>query len=303
MRRARVTYEGAFHHSMNRGYEGRTIFFSDHDRTTFIKLLASVQQTTKIRLLAYCIMNNHYHLIIQDVSSRMAAFFKLLNGQYATYFRKQYGGRGYVFQDRYKSMLIQDDAYLLLSIAYTLNNPVKINRCDCYLDFPWSSGRHYFSTSAEEWLDAHYVEDLFDDYESMRHFVDSQRDLDHLPITKTPMGMVVGGEEFIPQALSKADRRSTKPSLERNRIDDKYFEPVEKVIFEFEKMHQIKINDIQRHTHHGKRLRSILLVLLKDLAGLRYRDIAKFDLFSDLSTGSLGMIYRRGKEKKIEEKC
>ena len=298
MRRARVTYEGAFHHAMNRSHGGRSLFLSDQDRSTFINIMASAQKTAKIRLLAYCIMSNHYHLIIQDLTNRMATFFKHLNGEYARYFRKKHGGRGYVFQDRYKSLLIQDDAYLLLSIAYTLNNPVKINRCACYLDYPWSSGQLYFSASAEEWLDVHYVENLFDDYESMKHFVDRQKDLDQLPVTKTPMGLVVGGEEFVPQALAKADRRSSGPSLERNRADDQYFEPVEKVIYEFEKKNRIKISEIRCCTHKEKRLRAQLLVLLKDLAGLRYRDIAKIDLFSDLSCGSLGMIYHRVKCQK-----
>lgn len=100
MRLPRRTYDGAFHHAMNRGYEGRPIFRSAADKKFFLALLERIQPLTKIRILAYCVLDNHYHLVIQNAFGRMSDFFKQLNGQYAVYYRKRHGGRGYVFQDR-----------------------------------------------------------------------------------------------------------------------------------------------------------------------------------------------------------
>ena len=298
MRRARITYEGAFHHAMNRGFEGRKIFTYDRDKKKFIDLLAEIQTLTRIRVLAYCVLDNHYHVIIQDTTDRLADFFKQLNGQYATYYRQKYGGRGYVFQDRYKSMLIQDDAYLMVALAYVLNNPVKAGLCDEFTSNLWSSGSCYFSNTPVQWLDSAYIEDLFGSFDNLFCFVDSQRDLDQLPIIKTPMGQVIGGEEFVPQALERADRRFYEPSHEHRRIDDLYHDPVEKVIQEFEKKYNVRLREIDGSSTEGKRLKGDLLVLLKEKAGLRYRDIARFDLFADVGLSSLSMMYKRTKSRK-----
>lgn len=299
MRRARITYEGALHHGMNRGYEGRIIFSDDQDRQTFLSLLDKTQELTQIRLLAFCLMDNHYHLILQNLSGRMSEFFKQLNGQYGTYFRKRYGGRGYVFQDRYKSKLIQDEAYLMLSIAYVLNNPVKASLARSYDKYPWSSGGAYFKEECDGSLvDCNYVNDLFCSVKELKKWIISTQDLDELPTVKSEMGLIVGGEEFIERAEELANRRSGLESTKMRRLNDRYYEPVEKVIQEFERIHRVKLVEIDTRTHIGKRLRTELLVHLKDRAGLRYVDIIQMDLFAGLSLGGLGCNYRNYKTKK-----
>ena len=104
---------------MNRGYDGNPIFAQATEKEIFLTLLANNAQSTRIRILAYCLMDSHYHLVLENSSGRMSDFFKQLNGQFGTIYRKNKGGRGYVFQDRYKSLLIQDDSYLVMVIGYT----------------------------------------------------------------------------------------------------------------------------------------------------------------------------------------
>lgn len=297
MRRARATYEGAMHHGMNRGYEGRPIFKEKTDKEVFIDLLEKVQGLTKISLYAYCIMENHYHLLFQNSSNRLADFFKQLNGRYGSYFRQRHGGRGYVFQGRYKSTLIQNEAYLMLCLAYLLNNPVKANMAKAAKEYPWSSSRYYFSGEAPIWLDTGLIEDFFGKKSELWGFVDARAGLEKLPMIKTDRGMIIGGEEFVPKALEKADRRSGRQSLKRKRLDDFFFEPVEQVFYELEQKHGIKFEDLDCTTYSGKRHRAELLIQLKDRAGLRYVDIAELDLFSDLSINSLGTMYKRAKSK------
>ena len=298
MRRARITYVGALHHGMNRGYEGKILFADDQDRQTFLDLLEKNQGLTRIRLLAFCLMDNHYHLVLQNMNGRMSEFFKQLNGQYGTYYRQRYGGRGYVFQDRYKSKLIQDDAYLMLSIAYVLNNPVKAGLSKSFERYSWSSGSHYFTDKTEQSIvDRVYVEELFGSEKELKRWMTSTKDMDDLPSVKSEMGLIIGGEEFIPQAEALADRRLGKESTLMRRLDDQNFEPVEKVIQEFERKYGLKIDDIDTNNHAGKRLRTELLVHLKDRAGLRYVDIIQMDVFSRLSLGGLGCNYRDYKIK------
>jgi len=97
MRRARVTYLGAYHHIMNRGIRGIDIFSDMKLRDDFIKLLGG---KLKIKLLAYCLMNNHYHLILQNSSDKLSEFMKELNGHYGIIYSKKVGNKGYVFQGR-----------------------------------------------------------------------------------------------------------------------------------------------------------------------------------------------------------
>ena len=93
MRRARITYRGAFHHAMNRGHDGLKIFRKDDDKEFFLNLLGEYSKNLKTRILAYCLMDNHYHLVVQNISGRMSDFFKQVNGQYGGYYR---GPRGTV---------------------------------------------------------------------------------------------------------------------------------------------------------------------------------------------------------------
>jgi REP element-mobilizing transposase RayT len=277
---------------MNRGYEGRPIFRAEPDKTFFLELLKKVQALTRISILAYCVMDNHYHLVLQNDSGKMSEFFKQLNGQYAIYYRKRHGGRGYVFQDRYNSMLIQDDAYLMIAIAYVLSNPVAAKMADSFTVYPWSSGSFYFNKEKCAAVDCGYVEELFGTKKELQRFV-LETDLDELPVVHSDLGQIIGGEEFIPLATDMAERRTGKESVERRRVQDKYFEPLGKVFQEFEREHRIKIEELNVQTYAGKKMRAELLVHIKDRAGMTYREIAKLDLFGDLELNSLGCIYRR----------
>lgn len=298
MRRARLSYEGAILHGMNRGYNGQVIFVDALDKQIFIDLIAKAQGLTHVGVLAYCVMDNHYHLIVQDNSSRLADFFKQLNGQYASHYRKRHGGKGYVFQDRYKSSLIQDEGYVMLCLAYVLNNPIKAKLVGVYEEYPWSSADVYFSAEQPCWMDGVFFEEIFGDEQGLRQFVNANADLNELPMVKTPMGWMIGGDEFVPLALERSDRRSQQPSMQRKRMTDDAFEPVEKVLQEFERMNRVRLSELDTGCYIGKRLRSDLLVNLKERAGLRYRELAEMDLFSDLSINSLGAIYHRTRKKK-----
>jgi hypothetical protein len=279
---------------MSRGHDGRPIIAAREDKTVFIGLLEKARKLTRIRLMAYCVLDNHYHLLIQNVSGRMGEFFKHLNGEYAVYHRRTHGGRGYVFQDRYRSMLIQDDAYLMVALAYILNNPVRAGLCRRFSDYPWSSAGDYFNAEGGGIPDRLFIEELFGTRDRFVDFV-GKNPVDELPVIKSELGLIIGGEDFIPSAVDLSERRSGRECCERRRDDDFCFEPPDKVIREFEGKQRIRMDNIPIHTHAGKRLRAELLVALKDRAGLHYREIARMDLFGDMRCASLGSVYKRCK--------
>ena len=220
MRRARITYQGAYHHVMNRGYEGKPIFKNVTEKEFFLELLKIYSEKLRIRIFSYCIMDNHYHLILENSSGRMSDFLKQLNGNYGSYYRKEHGGKGYVFQDRYKSILIQDDSYLILAIAYVLNNPVRAGITNNFSDYEWSSASSIFNKNKKEQkgdpvIDVSYLEELFETEKNYSGAVRGFGD-EILPVIGTKVGKIIGGEEFISEAMKRYDRRIGKESLRRN---------------------------------------------------------------------------------------
>jgi putative transposase len=93
MKRVRITYPGAFHHLMNRGFEGKTILMSKETKAQFLDYMEDAAKKMKVRIFAYSILDTHYHLVLENSSGRMSDFMKLLNGQYGRYYRKITGGK------------------------------------------------------------------------------------------------------------------------------------------------------------------------------------------------------------------
>jgi REP element-mobilizing transposase RayT len=243
MRHARLTWEGAFHHIMNRGVNEEKIFSSADLKSKYIELLAEKSVIYRMRILAYCIMDNHYHLLLQNSSGKLSEFMRNLNSQYGFYYRRVIGGKGYVFQDRFKSTLIQNESYLVQAIVYVIQNPVRANLVDRFDNYSWSSGSLYFSGDNKSFIDRGFVEDLFGSKENFFMALQSAHKQKYV-VKRSKYGQIFGDEEFIKEAEKKYDRRKERSVRENKRTDDRYFEPVEKIIFEFQQKYGIKLEDI-----------------------------------------------------------
>jgi REP element-mobilizing transposase RayT len=300
MRSPRQTFPEAFHHATSRGIDGKKIFAGDDDKKYFLELLGKKAKLNGLRIFAYCLMDNHYHLVLENRSGRLSDFFRQLNGHYGQYYRKRTKSRGYVFQSRFYSSLVQDESYLVLAIKYVLLNPVKAGMAESALAYPWSSAGQYFTKTGADWLAAGFVEGLFGSRQGLLGALGAASD-EPLPIVKTRLGPVVGGEDFIEEAQTRFDRRKTSADDRRKRIDDRFLEPVEKVIQEFEHKHKLKLKNIDLSSHNGKRLRGKLLIRLHELAGMTYAEIAELPLFLDLKFHSLGHLYKLAKRRESEK--
>jgi len=302
MKRVRITYPGAFHHVMNRGYDGNAIFTGNKNKAQFLEFLEGTAKKMKIHLLAYCIMDTHYHLVLENNNGRMSDFLGQINGLYGMYYRMVEGGKGYVFQSRFKSTLIENDSYLIQSLSYLLLNPVRAGIIHNAEEYTWSSINEYFSSQPVEIVDAVFVNELFGSKEQMIRSLGSMVNKE-LEIITTKHGEILGSREYMEIARERHNRRKrpTEQSDGVKRLDERCFDPVQKVLQEFEEMNAVRISGIDTGTYRGKRQRGELLVLLKDNAGLKYREIADFEIFADLSSASLRSIYRSMKRKKDED--
>ena len=142
-RYARRRSSSQVYHVMLRGIDRMPIFLADYDRTRFLETLDRMKKHGEFEMYAYCLMENHIHLLLKEVEETIHQVMKRLGVSYAYYFNKKYDRVGHVFQDRFKSEPIEDDRYLLAAVRYIHNNPVKARIVKRIGDYPWSSYGEY----------------------------------------------------------------------------------------------------------------------------------------------------------------
>lgn len=141
-RQARQLSESAIYHVMMRGINRDAVFLEDDDRQRFIDLLDLVRQASGCLVLAYCLMPNHIHLVIQTTAEPVGTVIKRLGVRYVGWFNRKYSRVGHLFQDRFKSLPVEDDAYLVTLLRYVWNNPVEAGLIDQADAYQWSSRRY-----------------------------------------------------------------------------------------------------------------------------------------------------------------
>mgnify|MGYP001170054464 CR=1 FL=1 len=123
-RRLRIESLG-YHHVYNRGVAKSAVFIDEIDKAKFIELMASMAREYKFNIHAFCLMDNHYHILVQNTRENLSSGMRQLNAQYASYFNKRHCRVGHLWQDRFKSWYVLDNKHLFALFKYIENNPVK----------------------------------------------------------------------------------------------------------------------------------------------------------------------------------
>ena len=149
----RIEYFGAWYHVMNRGAGRRAIFGNDDHRELFLELLAGITETFKVEIHAYCLMDNHYHLLLKTPHGNLSRAMRHLNGVYTQRHNRSAQVDGPLFRGRYKAILIDADAYLLNVSRYIHSNPVEAGLASKAERYVWSSYRAFIGKDAPpRWL-------------------------------------------------------------------------------------------------------------------------------------------------------
>ena len=149
----RIEYSGAWYHIMNRGRRAERIFEEDSDHELFLTLLRETALLWDVRVSAFCLMDNHYHLLIQTPHANLSRFMRHLNGVYTQRYNRLYGYDGQLFRGRYKSILVAEDNNLLELLRYIHLNPVRAAMVKSPDKYRWSSHQGYLlSTDTWAWL-------------------------------------------------------------------------------------------------------------------------------------------------------
>ena len=140
-RRPRFQEPGAIYHVTSRGIEGRAIFLDDLDRSLFLSVLEEVVKARSWMCPAYCLMTNHFHLVVQTPHADLAVGMHGLNSAHANYFNRRHSHVGHLFQGRYKALVIERESHLLETCRYVVLNPVRAGLCRRPGYWRWSSYR------------------------------------------------------------------------------------------------------------------------------------------------------------------
>lgn len=159
-RRARLDATGALHHIMVRGIDKANIFRDAEDKTRFLERLGQNVQDSQCSIYAWVLMDNHVHLLFRSGQDGISAVMRKLLTWYAQYFNRKHSRKGHLFENRYKSILCDEDNYLLALVRYLHLNPIRakiVETMEALDRYPWTGHRAIIGKAQYPWMDAETV--------------------------------------------------------------------------------------------------------------------------------------------------
>jgi putative transposase len=229
----RIEYPGAHYHITSRGNEQKDIFKSRRDKEKFLEYLESATTRYGAVIHAYCLMSNHYHLLLETPEGNLSAIMRHINGAYTTYFNVKRKRAGHLLQGRYKAILVDADEYLVELSRYIHLNPVRVGIVERPEQYQWSSYLNYTGhIKPPAWLRTGFILGCFakqadDARNKYRTFVEDRLGKEYeSPLMKSIGTSILGSIAFVEEISTtyiqgKEDRNipalrqiSSRPSLE-----------------------------------------------------------------------------------------
>lgn len=208
----RIEYPGAVYHLTSRGNAREKIFLDDIDRQLFLEILETVINKYNWLCHAYCLMDNHYHILAETPDPNLSLGMRQLNGLYTQGFNRRHNRVGHVFQGRYKSILVEKNEHLLELCRYLVLNPVRAGLVSEPKQWRWSSyGATAYSVKAPDFLSVYWVLGQFAKQKkaarkAYRKFVaDGLMDTEVSPWKKLVGQIVFGGSDFVADIQNRID--------------------------------------------------------------------------------------------------
>jgi len=203
-RSLRIEYPGAFYHVTSRGNERKEVFLDGADRERFLSYLDSATVRYGAQVHLYCLMPNHYHLLVETPLGNLSRIMGHINGAYTTYFNLKHQRPGHLFQGRYKAILVDKDEYVRELSRYIHLNPVRAGISATPGDYRWSSYRAYCGlTHSPSWLNRSLILSLFGSRATRaeaeyRGFVECSKVEDHPgPLMNVLAATIMGSKSFV----------------------------------------------------------------------------------------------------------
>lgn len=301
----RIEFENAWYHVMNRGANKQVIFKTDSHRNLFYTLLSEVSDRFKIEIHAFCLMSNHYHLLVKTPYANLGKAMRHLDGLYTQRFNRITNRDGALFRGRYKAILIESDQYLLQVSRYIHLNPVEAKLSDNPVDYKWSSYRAYINkTLSIAWLKTTFILNQMNGsnklsvYESfVTDGIDSETKMFY---SKKHTSTVYGTKKFIDRYLNKLDTSysyDVLPDINHTKPLPKSDEILNSVMQYFSLAKNQLHESIQGKSNLAK---MISIYLLSQVGHLTYERIS--EIFTSLKKYSISTQISRLKKQMASDK-
>lgn len=294
----RVEYPGAFYHVISRGNAGDDIFKSVRDREKFYKYLQLASERFAIKIHAFCLMTNHYHLLVETPEANLSRAIQWVNVSYAVYFNRKRFRKGHLFQGRYKAILVEADEYLKHLSRYVHLNPLRARMVKDLSSYPWSSYTSYTGASEPPiWLEMAWLLTLFgsrrqEAQKAYREFVESV-DAHSLKSPEVDLkgGFILGSEDFeqwvkkvflseMPDEKEMPQLRNLKPTVSAERILGKVCT-----------VYGCSCEDLQAKGRKRNLPRDVSIYLTRSLTKLSSKEIG--EIYGGVSGAAITMVSRK----------
>ena len=236
----RIEYPGAYYHVTSRGNERKNIFINKVDRNSFLSYLKSAHLRYGAEIHAFCLMNNHYHLLLETPKGNLSQIMRHINGAYTNYFNIRHKRRGHLFQGRYKAILVEADSYAGELSRYIHLNPVRAGMVDIPEKYGWSSYQYYIRRKKKlDWLTVDFILCYFDNgnvqaWKGYQEFINASVNIkSESPLEKTVASTILGSDNFIEfikdKYLDPKKRDRNLPALKELRKSPDIADTYEKV--------------------------------------------------------------------------
>ena len=219
----RIEFKGALHYILSRGNERRNIFFGDADYKVFLGVLEEMSERFEVDIFAYVLMSNHYHLLIRTNQGNLSKSMQWVGTTYTRRFNLQHFRSGHLFQGRFKSILVQNDAYLMQLSCYIHRNPLRAGLVNRLADYRWSSYHTYaYKASHTKWLNKDLILSQCngeDSYKAYREKVQKYSEEESKVFENLRHGIVFGTKRYLNKITKKHLKKESDVELPQlNRI-------------------------------------------------------------------------------------
>ena len=219
----RIEFKGALYHILSRGNDRCDIFLGDDDYEVFLSVLEEMSERFEVDIFAYVLMSNHYHLLIRTNQDNLSKSMQWVGTTYTRRFNLKHFRSGHLFQGRFKSILVQNDAYLMRLSCYIHRNPLRAGLVNRLSDYRWSSYRAYaYKASHTNWLNKNLILSQFkgkDSYKTYRKKVQNYSEEEGKVLENLRHGIVFGTQRYLNKITEKHLKKESDVELPQlNRI-------------------------------------------------------------------------------------
>ncbi|HMA68512.1 MAG TPA: transposase [Candidatus Mcinerneyibacterium sp.] len=300
----RIEYPDAIYHIISRGTRKDNIYLENKDKEKFLKKLKETKTKYNLEIFSYCLMDNHFHLLIRTPLGNLSKAMHYLNTSYTNWFKAKHDIVGPIFQGRYKSILVEDESYLLTLSSYIHLNPLRAEIVEYLEDYKYNSFNDYINKNETKLVDKNFLLSKFENIERFKEFIyewyeqnkDLQQGEDNKKLRNRIYGVngLLGSKGFVEKIIKKIEH-------DDNKNDFYEYSNVDYLIYKKEDIERIMVDsfDIDKEILYKKSYsndyKNLFIYLLKKYTDMKLADIG--NLFKiKYSTVSV-------KTRRFEKKC